>query len=300
MRSVIASKLTGAYRGFVYSALFSLLGLLIESLFFIYYGGIILLTDIVHWAVDTLVEVFGLIALYYAVRFGRRFPWSILVLESAAMLLSIIMALGIYIFFFGSYITSEFAMGEPTTRSPIPALATTIGGLLTGLTLVIQVKNYRLYELEVLRVDYTHALIDLIAAFSATIGILLVYTTRSQSLELLFTLITTMFIVHSLLEILRDIVKTITGSNIDYELSNRLLKKLVNELKGVYIEDIIARKIGSFYIVEARIGVDPYEKLVAIHKLRNRIVNTVINESDLIYHVDVKFYPLKTKYRRRK
>jgi divalent metal cation (Fe/Co/Zn/Cd) transporter len=109
-----------------------------------------------------------------------------------------------------------------------------------------------------------------------------------------------MFIIHSLLEILRDIVKTITGSNIDYELSNRLLKKLVNELKGVYVEDIIARKIGSFYIVEARIGVDPYEKLVAIHKLRNKIVNTVIKESDLIYHVDVKFYPLKTKYRRRK
>lgn len=300
MRDIVETKLTGAYKGFVYSALFSLVGLIVELVVFSLCGSIILLTDIVHWAIDTTVEFFGLLALYYAIRIGKRFPWSVMVLESQAMLLSITLALGIYIVSFSSYLTTNYSQNTATTTSLVPAVATILGGVFTALTLVIQRRNYEKYKLEILKVDYTHALLDMIAAGAATIGVILVYYTQSSSLELLFVVISSMFIIHSLLEILKDIVKTITGTNIDHALSIKIYKKLINEYDNLQVEDVVARRIGSFYIVEAKIGVDPRERIGDIYRLRKKIVSSILEESSLIYHIDVKIFPLKQLARKKK
>lgn len=300
MRDIVETKLTGAYKGFVYSALFSLVGLIVELVVFSLYGSIILLTDIVHWAIDTIVEFFGLLALYYAIRIGKRFPWSVMVLESQAMLLSITLALGIYIVSFASYLTTNYSQNTATTTSLVPAVATILGGVFTALTLVIQRRNYEKYKLEILKVDYTHALLDMIAAGAATIGVILVYYTQSSSLELLFVVISSMFIIHSLLEILKDIVKTITGTNIDHALSIKIYKKLINEYDNLQVEDVVARRIGSFYIVEAKIGVDPRERIGDIYRLRKKIISSIFEESSLIYHIDIKIFPLKQLARKKK
>jgi divalent metal cation (Fe/Co/Zn/Cd) transporter len=164
--------------------------------------------------------------------------------------------------------------------------------------MIVQRRNYEEYGLEVLRADYMHALVDLVAAFAATVGVVLVYHTGSEKLELFFALVSSMFIVHSLLEILRDVVRTITGGNVDYELSARLLKRLVNEQKGFRVEDVVARRIGSFYIVEVKVRVDPRERLETLHRLRGRIARSVLEESSMIYHVDVRFYPDRARRRR--
>lgn len=295
----IVYKLQGARRGFTYSVLLSASGLLFELLVFALWGSIILLTDILHWAVDTVLEVFALVAVYYALRVGRKFPWGVLVLEGAIMLLSIIVALGVYVFSFIGYIVTEYSAGSVTTTSLLPALGTVAGAVFTLVAFVVQKKNYEEYGLQVLKVDYTHALIDLVASFVSTAGIVAAYYTRSTNVEVMFVFVSMMFIIHSLVEILRDVVKTVTGSNIDHELSMKLYKKLLDELHDVVVNDVVARRIGSFYAVEAKIQVKPDTKISTVHRLRRKIVKKIHEESDLIYHVDVKVYPMPRRERRK-
>lgn len=130
------------------------------------------------------------------------------------------------------------------------------------------------------------------ASIASTAGIIAVFFTRNSNVEVLFVIISTMFIVHSLLEMLRDVMRTITGSNVDHSLSIRLYKKLSNIHPRLHVEDVVARRIGSFYIVEAKIGLNPSEKMSTIYRLRKKIIDSVLEESDLVYHVDVKFFPL--------
>lgn len=292
MRAVIIEKLLGAYRGFVYSAALSVVGLLLQAVFYLGFGSIILLTDIVHWLIDSMVEIFGLVAIYYAIRIGRRFPWGLLGIESATILLSLAIALGIYLVSVANYLLGEYSTGSVTTLSIYPAIATAIGGLLTFSTMVVQRANYKKYSLQVLKVDYIHALIDTVASIASTIGIVVVFFTKNSNIEVFFVIISSMFIVHSLLEMLRDVIRTITGSNIDHSLSIRLYKKLSNLNPRLHVEDVIARRIGSFYIVETKIGLNPSEKMSTIYRLRKKIIDSVLEESDLVYHVDVKFFPL--------
>ncbi|MEM1831410.1 MAG: cation transporter [Desulfurococcaceae archaeon] len=294
----VVNKLKGAHKGFMYSALFSAMGLTLEILVFIVWGSIILFTDIVHWIVDTVLEFFGFVAIYYAIRVGRRFPWGVLVLEGAVMLLSITMAIGIYMVSFASYMVTEHKAGTVTTTNIFSAIGTVFGGVFTLLAFIVQKRNYEKYELEVLRVDYTHALIDLIASAVSTIGIVTVYLTRNSNIELLFVFISMTFIVHSLIEIMRDVIKTITGTNIDHELSIKLYKKIMEKYTDLSVDDVIARKIGSFYTVEVKIGVNPETKISTVHKLRKRIIKSILEESRLIYHVEVKIYPVSNKKRR--
>lgn len=300
MNSSIKVKLRGAFRGFTYSALFSATGLALEILVFLLWGSIILLTDIVHWVVDTVLEVFAMLAIYYAIRLGKRFPWGVLVLEGAVMLLSVTIALGIYVFMIANYIMVEYSAGVVTTNSLLPAIGTALGGLLTLLAFIVQRRNYANYGLEVLRVDYTHALVDFVASALSTVGIAVVYYTRSTNAEVLFVFISMMFVMHSLVEILKDVVKTITGANVDHELSMRIYKRLLEEYEDVEVSSVIARKIGSFYCVEAKIGVKPSTNILAVHRLRGRVIRSIQSESDLVYHVDVKVYPLIASRGRRK
>jgi len=298
MSTNVVDRLRGAYRGFMYSALFSALGLILEVVVFLLWGSIILFTDIIHWTVDTVLEIFGFVAIYYAIRVGRRFPWGVLVLEGAVMLLSITMAIGIYMVSFASYMVTEYTAGSVTTNNVLSASGTILGGLFTLLAFIVQKKNYEKFELEVLKIDYTHALIDLIAAIVSTAGIIAVYFTRSSNIEILFVFISMTFIIHSLIEIMRDVVKTITGTNIDHELSIKLYKKLIGEYSNIVVDDVVARKIGSFYTVEAKIGVEPNTKISTVHRLRKKIIKSIIEESGLIYHVEVRIYPIPARRRK--
>lgn len=293
--SNVISRLRGAHRGFMYSALFSGIGLILEIVVFILWGSIILFTDIIHWIVDTVLELFGFIALYYAIRIGRKFPWGVLVLEGALMLFSVTLAVGIYLFSFASYMVTEYKAGTVTTTSILSATGTIIGGLFTMLAFIVQKRNYEKFKLEVLRIDYTHALIDLAASAVSTIGIIATNLTRSSNIEIFFVLMSTTFIVHSLIEILRDVVKTISGTNIDHELSIKLYRRIVDENPDLVVNEVIARKIGSFYTVEAKIGVKPDTKILKVHILRKKIVRTILEFSELIYHVEVRIYPVSIK-----
>lgn len=294
----VVNKLKGARKGFMYSALFSTMGLTFEIIIFIVWGSIILFTDIVHWIVDTVLEFFGFIAIYYAIRVGRKFPWGALVLEGAIMLLSITIAIGVYLISFTSYMVTEYKAGTVTTTNVSSAIGTVLGGIFTLLAFVVQKRNYEKYELEVLRVDYTHALIDLIASAVSTLGIVTVYLTRNSNVELLFVFVSMTFIVHSLVEIMRDVIRTITGTNIDHELSIKLYRKIMEKNTDLNVEDVVARKIGSFYTVEAKISVNPDTKISTVHRLRKRIIKSILEESRLIYHVEVKIFPMTNKKRK--
>lgn len=298
MSTSVVDRLKGAYRGFMYSALFSALGLILEVVVFLLWGSIILFTDIIHWIVDTVLEIFGFVAIYYAIRVGRRFPWGVLVLEGAVMLLSITMAIGIYMVSFASYMMTEYTAGSVTTNNILSVSGTILGGVFTLLAFIVQKKNYEKFELEVLKIDYTHALVDLIAAIVSTAGIIAVYFTRSSNMEILFVFISMTFIIHSLIEIMSDVVKTITGTNIDHELSIKLYKKLVGEYSNIEVDDVVARKIGSFYTVEVKIGVEPNTKISTVHRLRKKIIKSILEESGLIYHVEVRIYPIPIRRRK--
>ncbi|MEM0000385.1 MAG: cation transporter [Desulfurococcaceae archaeon] len=299
MNADVVSGLKGAYRGFTFSVLFSVTGLVLELVVFAVWGSIILLTDIVHWAVDTVFEVFALVAVYYAIRVRKSFPWGVLVLESAVMLLSITIALGIYVVSFANYLVIEYSASSITTVNSLPAVGTAIGGVFTLLAFLVQKRNYERYGLEVLKVDYVHALLDLVASAVSTLGIAVVAYTHSANLEILFVFILMMFIVHSLVEVLKDVAKTVTGANVDHGLSMKLYKKLVEECHDVVVNDVAARKIGSFYVVEAKIGVKPSTRISTVHRIRKKVVKIIQAESQLIYHVDVKIYPLFPKSRKK-
>lgn len=297
----ITNRLKGAYRGFTYSLLFSSTGLILELLVLALWSSIILLTDIIHWVVDTFLEAFALVSIYYAYRIGKRFPWGVLVIEGVVMLLSITIALSIYFVTFLGYIATNYQARSVTTTSAYAAIGTLIGMLFTLIAFLVQKRNYEKYRLEVIKVDYRHALIDIVASTTSTIGILAVYYTRSPDLEVLFVFIAMMFVVHSLVEMLRDVFKTTTGANIDHELSMKIYKKLAECNPHIYVKDVKARKIGSFYTVEAKIGVNADEKLKLVHRIRKKIMKYIQEESDLIYHIDVKVYPMfQRKVKRRK
>ncbi|ADV65188.1 cation diffusion facilitator family transporter [Desulfurococcus mucosus DSM 2162] len=296
--SSIEARLRSARSGFIASALLSFTGLVLELAVALIAPSIILITDLLHWTVDTVLEAVFLLVVYLASRFSKRFPWSIVMIEGVTVTTAILVILGLYGYIFLDYISST-AEGV-STRSLIPLVATLAGGVITVAMYIIQRRNYLRYRIELLRVDAAHALIDFIASILASIGIALTYWSGSHSVELLFTFMSMMFVVHSLFEVFKDIVRTLTGSNIDYELRARIKDSLIEDFSNVEVGDVDARKIGSFYVVSAKILVDPDMTMREIHRLRKRIVRSITSCSELIYHVDVKFYPNhRVKTRRR-
>jgi len=99
------------------------------------------------------------------------------------------------------------------------------------------------------------------------------------------------FVVHSLIEVFKDTVKTLTGANIDYELRARVRELIMDGFREVEVENVDARKIGSFYVISVKLLVDPDTTMREIHELRKQIVRNITQLSELVYHVDVKFYP---------
>ena len=50
--------------------------------------------------------------------------------------------------------------------------------------------------------------------------------------------------------------------------------------------------------MEAKIGVEPNTKISTVHRLRKKIIKSIIEESGLIYHVEVRIYPIPARKRK--
>lgn len=285
-------RLEGASRALLLSFLLSLAGTMVDVLAFLVSGGIILMTDLLHWVVDTILEGVLLLVLYLASRLSRRFPWSLLVLEGVIVSLGSITVLAVYGYFFIDYLRSIAESGAPSYVGYVPLVATIAGATITGLMFLLQRRNYFRYRVEMLNFDSIHALIDLAASIIASIGIVVTAVTRSYVMELLFTFVLMLFVAHSLLEVFEDNIRAFTGSNRIPDLESYLLTKLaeLNSSKAK-VRNVIARKLGSFSVVEVSIDVNPRISVIELHNIRRRIMRIVRESSELVYHIDVRFYP---------
>ncbi len=289
-------RLRGASRALLLSFLLSLAGTVVGALVFLVSGGLILMTDLLHWVVDTVLEGVLLLVLYLASRLSRRFPWSILMLEGVIVSLGSVTVLATYSYFFIDYLRSIAESGAPSYVGYVPLVATITGATITGSMFVIQRRNYLKYRVEILNFDSAHALIDLAASIIASIGIVVTTTTRSYVMELFFTFILMLFVAHSLLEVFKDNIRAFTGSNRVPDLESYLLTKLTELDPGkAKVRNVIARKLGSFSVVEVSIDVNPRITVLELHKIRRRIIKIVRESSGLVYHIDVKFYPIRKK-----
>jgi len=290
--SSISWRLRSASRVFALSALISATGISIEIAVFTVASSVILLTDLFHWAVDTVLEVVFLFTLTLAARTSRRFPWSTIVIESSLTTLSCLAILGIYFYMFIDYLLSISGYASVSTQSYTPLVATITGGVLTLVTYIMLTKSYRRYRVELLRVDSIHALIDVVAAIMASLGVVLTVYTKNMAVELLFTFILMLFVFHSLVEVFRNNIKAIMGGELNAEMSMEIRKTLEDEIsREASINSVEVRKLGSFYVVSVELEVDPDTTILEIHKLRKRLIRVVKEKCELVYHVDVKFNP---------
>ncbi|MEZ0289827.1 MAG: cation transporter [Sulfolobales archaeon] len=294
----LRSRIRGAYRGFLLSFILSSIGTAIDVLVFAFSRSMILLTDLVHWLVDTTLEATFVIAIYFASRTSRRYPWSVILIENYLIVIALISISATYAYLFLDYVLGEYTLGEVSTTSFTPLIATVLGGVFTLATYITQSKNYKIYRLDILRVDKTHALLDLVASVITSLGVFLTVITLRPGVELLFILLSMLFVIHSVLEILRDLIKTVIGANIDYEMSMRIYSRLLRDLDArVRLIDVKARKIGSFYVVEIVLGLNPNIRILEAHRIRSRIIRDVREVSDLVYHVDIVMKPSRIRGR---
>ncbi len=291
----ISWRLRSASRVFALSALISATGIGVELVVFTVASSVILLTDLFHWAVDTVLEVIFLLTLTLASRSRRRFPWSTVIVESSLTTLSCLVILGIYFYMFADYLFGAYESASISTQSYTPLVATITGGVLTLLTYIILVKSYKKYQVELLRVDSIHALVDVVAAIMASLGVILTVYTKNLAVELLFTFILMLFVFHSLVEVFRNNIKAIMGGELDAELTMEIRKMLEEEIiRGASITSVEARKLGSFYVISIELEVDPDTTILEVHKLRRRLVRLIREKCELVYHLDVKFNPKYT------
>ena len=293
-------RIEKASRVFAVSALISATGIVVELVVFAVSSSVILLTDLFHWFVDTVLEVVFLFTLLVASRSSRRFPWSTVIVESSLTSISCLVVLGVYFYLFTGYLFSFSETMGISTQNYTPLIATITGGALTVLTYTILSKSYRRYRIELLRVDSLHALLDVVASIVASLGVVLAAYTGSFAVEMLFTFILMLFVFHSMIEVFKNNIKAITGGQLNTDLSAEIRRRLKEEIsRGVEIISTEARKLGSFYVVSVELAVNPDTTVLELHRLRKRVIKTITGISELIYHVDVKFNP-KYKLREKK
>lgn len=61
------------------------------------------------------------------------------------------------------------------------------------------------------------------------------------------------------------------------------------------VRNVIARKLGSLFVAEVSLEVEPSVTILELHKIRKRVTGLVRRVSSVIYHVDVTFYPSYTR-----
>lgn len=296
----VGSRLRSSLSGFKASFCASLTGAVLEALALLFVYNIVLLTDFVHWLIDTTLEALFLTSISHASKSYRRFPLSTLVLESVLVTTVALAMMGVYVYLFVSYFMNYGVQELSGSYHPLLALVTALGGALTATTAIVQKRRYNELRLEVIRVDYVHASIDTLAAVVATTGVLVVSYTGNPSHEAFFTAMLMSFVAHGVIEVLRDTIKTISGRNVEPELKLRVFEKLVRSLGAISVRAVDARKIGSFYVVSIHVAVSPKTTVEEAYKLRSQVINLVREVSDLVYHVDVYISPFKRFRRRRR
>jgi cation diffusion facilitator family transporter len=293
-------RIEKASRVFAVSALISATGIVVELVVFAVSSSVILLTDLFHWFVDTVLEVVFLFTLLVASRSSRRFPWSTVIVESSLTSISCLVVLGVYFYLFTGYLFSFSETMGISTQNYTPLIATITGGALTVLTYNILSRSYRRYRVELLRVDSLHALLDVVASIVASLGVALAAYTGSLAVEMLFTFILMLFVFHSMIEVFKNNIKAITGGQLNVELSAEIRRRLKEEIsRSVEIINAEARRLGSFYVVSVELAVEPDTTVLELHRLRKRVIKTIAGISELIYHIDVKFNP-KYKWREKR
>jgi Predicted Co/Zn/Cd cation transporters len=147
----LSERLIKARRAFITSALLSLVGVVVEGLALTVFSSIILLTDFFHWTLDTIVEFMMLFSIYYASRVGKKFPWSILIVEFSTSLLVMIILLAFYGWVALDYVNNLTVTYEVSTTDPWISLVTISGGFTTFTAFLLQRRNHTRYGLEILR-----------------------------------------------------------------------------------------------------------------------------------------------------
>ncbi|MEM1541407.1 MAG: cation transporter [Ignisphaera sp.] len=287
------------YRMLIVVVLLSIAGLVIEFVFAYMYSSMILYTDVVHWIVDTALEIISLIMFFIISKIYRKFDWSVFILEYMISIFVILVVFGFYILSLIEYVSAHStSMMEPSTTNIYLAIITVIGGIITFITFSIEKKAYRRLKTEILKIDSTHAIIDVIVSIIVSIGIVLTALTKNLIIELVVVLFVFFVALQTLLSLAKDILKSILG----FESNPHLKIELVSRLNKIVSDKVVLgnvelKKIGSIYIAKVEIYLDPKTTIGEAHKLRET-VNIICREvSELIYHVDVVFYP-KKRYRK--
>ncbi len=291
----IVVKLREAYRIVMKVAFISFIGFFAEFIFALISSSFILYSDVVHWIIDGVLEVTTAISLYLASRVYKRFSWNILYVENFLILTIALSIFVFYMFNFVNYINEAIATQYiivATTTNPLLAIVTAIGGLLTLFSFQLLYKGYKKLGMEIIKAEYIHALIDIIASITATIGIIATSITRSIAIEITTVIFILFFVFHSITDLILDSFKSFLGIGADPEIKYRILTSL-NNFEGIVVKNIDLRKIGSFYIVRIECLINPTTTILKAHKLRLKIIEMCREISELIYHVDVIFYPYK-------
>ncbi len=296
----VSSRLRASLGGFKISLCLSLTGVVLEAIALLFIYNMVLLTDFAHWLIDTTLELLFLASISHASRSYRRFPLSTLILESVLATIVALAMIGVYGHFFVSYFVSYGAQELSGSYHPLLASVTALGGVLTAIAAIVQRRRYSELRLEAIKVDYVHAAIDTLAAIVATMGVLVVSYTGNPSHEAFFIAILMFFVVHGVVEVLRDTFKTMSGRNVEPELKLKVFEKLVKSLGAISVRAVDARRIGSFYIVSIHVAVGPKTTVEEAYKLRNQIIDLVREVNDLVYHVDVYISPFKRPKRERR
>ncbi|MEM0500809.1 MAG: cation transporter [Ignisphaera sp.] len=298
----IVVKLNEAYRIVARVSLISVIGFSIEAIFALLSSSFILYTDVVHWAIDGVLEFTVALSLYLTSKAYRRFSWNIFYIEN---ILVLAIASTIFVFYmhnFISYVNETIANPHTvavTTTEPLLAIVSSGGMLLTWIALRMLRRGFKKTGMELLKAEYIHALVDIVASLATTLGIVATAFTRSIAVELLTIIFILFFILHSISDLFLDSIKSFLGLGTDPELRYKILSTL-NSFEEIVIKRIDLRKVGSFYIVRIECFINPSTTILRAHKLRLKIMETCREISELIYHVDVIFYPYKTAKRTRK
>ncbi len=295
----IGERLRRSLAGFKISLGLSLLGTVVEALVVLFTYNIILLTDLAHWLIDTVLEALFIVSVNHASKSYKKFPLGTLVLESTLVTTATLTMVAIYGYFFVDYFLKYEEAGLSGSYHPALAGVTLLGALLTAVVMYVQKKKYEELGLEIIRVDYIHGIVDTAAAALSSTGLVVVSLTHNKGYEALFTVLLSLFVFHSALQVLSDTFKTVTGKNTAPEIRARLFERLVKELGNAELLNVDARKVGSFYVVFVQIAVNSGITVEEAFKIRRRVADLIREECDLVYHVDISIVPKRKRYRRR-
>lgn len=287
----IVRRLKAAHKALFAVFMLSVIGLATEMIFAYLYGSMILLADVFHWLVDALLELTLVVSIYLASKTYRRFSWSFLYFESALAIIITVTVMVVYFYSFIGFVRGVIGReAEVTTKNPLLALVTGFGGLVTLVSYSHLRKAYSALRLEVLRAESWHALIDVVAAFAATGGVAATALTGDLAVELAAILVITAFALHSVAEVLEDVIKSLLGVGADPQIKYEIMRKLEG-LEKAWLRNLELRKVGSFYIARVEMYLDPKTTILEAHKLRRRVIALCREACDMIYHIDVSFYP---------